>query len=186
MAGPRNPNLVFQQAVAIYRQGHLDEAVALCRKTLKADPNHVPALHLLGVISLRKRDPAGAVEAFDRLLKLQPNSPDVLNNRAMALYDVGRKDEALASLDSALALRPDYREALNNRAGLLDALRRFSEAADTYARLWPLAPDQPQVLGSLLQSRMNACDWTDYDKTSAEIVARTARGECPNDPVTFT
>lgn len=186
MAASSKSTATFQQAVTVYRQGRLDDAEALCRRTLKADPKHVPALHLLGVIGLRKRDPAAAVEAFGRLLKLQPDSPDVLNNQAMALFDIGRRDEALASLDRALALRPDYREALNNRAGLLDALRRFNEAAATYARLWALAPDQPQVLGSLMQSRMNACDWTDYDKISAELVARTARGECPNDPVTFT
>src|SRR3954454_17753141 len=104
MAGPPKSTLAFQQAVTIYRQGRLEEAEALCRKTLKADPRHVPALHLLGVISLRKRDPAEAVEAFGRLLKLQPDSPDVLNNQAMALYDIGRRDEALASLDRALAL----------------------------------------------------------------------------------
>lgn len=176
----------FQQAVMLYRQGRLAEAEQLCRKVLNADRNHVPALHLLGVIALRKGNPAAAVDAFGRLLKLQPNSPDVLNNRAMALYDIGRKDEALASLDKALALRPTYREALNNRAGLLDAVRRYSEAAETYARLWALAPEPPQLLGSLLQARMNVCDWTDYEKTSAEIVARTARGESPNDPVTFT
>jgi protein O-GlcNAc transferase len=186
MAGPPKSAAAFQQAVTVYRQGRLDEAATLCRKTLKADPHHVPALHLLGVINVRKRDPAGAIEAFDRLLKLQPDSPDVLNNRAMALYDVGRKDEALASLDRALALRPDYREALNNRAGLLDALRRFAEAADTYARLWALSTERPNVLGSLLQSRMNACDWTDYDKISAEIEARVARGEQADEPVSFT
>jgi len=186
MALPRDSVASFQQAVMLYRQGRLGEAETLCRRTLKADPRHVPALHLLGVISLRKGDPAAAVEAFNRLLKLQPNSPDVLNNQAMALYDIGKKDEALASLDRALALRPNYREALNNRAGLLEALRRYGPAAEAYARLWALASEPPQVLGSLFQARMNACDWTDYEKLSAEIVARTARGECPNDPVTFT
>ena len=98
MAGPPNPNLAFQQAVAVYRQGRLDDAETLCRRTLKSQAAHVGALHLLGVISLRKRNPEKAIEAFDRLLKLQPNSPDVLNNRAMALFDVGQKDKALASL----------------------------------------------------------------------------------------
>ncbi|WP_428669812.1 tetratricopeptide repeat protein [Reyranella sp.] len=186
MAGPPNPNLAFQQAVAAYRQGRLDEAESLCRRTLRSQAAHVGALHLLGVINLRKRNPAKAIEAFDRLLKLQPNSPDVLNNRAMALFDIGQKEKALASLDSALALRPDYREALNNRAGLLDALRRFCESAETYARLWALSPDQPKVLGSLFQSRMNACDWTDYEKISAEIVDRAARGEPADQPVPFT
>ena len=186
MALTNQAMLAFQQAVAVYRQGRLDEAEAHCRRTLKADPWNVPALHLLGVIHLRKHDPAAAVEAFGRLLKVQPNSPDVLNNQAMALYDIGRSDEALASLDKALALRPTYREALNNRAGMLEALRRYGRAAEAFARLWALAPDPPQVLGSLLQARLNACDWTDYETLSAEIAGRTARGECPNDPVTFT
>src|SRR3954463_1363625 len=177
MAGPPKSAAAFQQAVALHRQGRLDDPEALCPKTLKADAAHVPALHMLGIVQLRSAKPAGAVEAFGRLLKLQPNSPDVLNNRAMALNELGRNDEALADLDRALALRPDYREALNNRAGLLFALRRFGEAADTYARLWALSTERPNVLGSLLQSRMNACDWTDYDKISAEIEARVARGE---------
>jgi predicted O-linked N-acetylglucosamine transferase (SPINDLY family) len=186
MAVPTKSAAAFQQAVTIYRQGRLEDAEALCRKTLKTDPRHVGALHLLGVICLRRRDPAAAVDAFDRLLKLQPHSPDVLNNRAMALVDVGRHDEALTSLDRALALKPDYREALNNRAGLLEAMRRYSEAADAYARRWALAQDQPDILGSLLQARMNACDWTDYDKLSAEICARVARGEPADKPVPFT
>src|SRR4051794_1610454 len=111
MAGSPKSAAAFQQAVTTYRQGRLEEAEALCRKTLKADGGHVPALHLLGVIGLRKRDPEMALAAFERLLKLQPNSPDVLNNRAMALFDVGRPDAALQSLDRAVALRPDYRDA---------------------------------------------------------------------------
>src|SRR5581483_4483809 len=150
MVVPPKSAAVFQQAVAIYRQGRLEDAEALCRKTLKADPRHVGALHLLGVICLRRRNPAGAVDAFDRLLKLQPRSPDVLNNRAMALIDLGKHEEALANIDTALALKPDYREALNNRAGLLEALRRYSDAAQAYARRWDLSHDQPEVLGSLL------------------------------------
>ena len=186
MVVPTKSAAAFQQAVAIYRQGRLEEAEALCRKTLKADARHVGALHLLGVIRLRRRNPAGAVEAFDQLLKLQPRSPDVLNNRAMALFDIGKSEQALASLDSALALKPDYPEALNNRAGLLDALRRFGEAAETYGKLRALAPDRPDVLGSLLQSRMNICDWTDYDKDAAEVAARIARGELADKPVSFT
>ena len=105
MAGLLDLNPPFQQAVSAYGQGRLDEAETLCRRAVKRQPAHVGALHLLGVIHLRKRNPARAIEAFDRLLKLQPNSPDVLNNRAMALFDVGQKDKALAGLDSALAIR---------------------------------------------------------------------------------
>ncbi|MFI5029515.1 MAG: tetratricopeptide repeat protein [Reyranellales bacterium] len=175
----------FQQAVAIYRQGRLEEAEALCRETLKTDARHVGALHLLGVIGLRRRRPADALQAFDRVLKLQPDTPELLNNRAMALYDVGRHDEALKSFDRALTLRPRYPEALNNRAGMLYALRRVGEAAETYARMLALSPD-PQTLGALHRARMSACDWTDYDKTSAQIVAQVERDVPQGDTMSLT
>jgi len=185
MVVPTKSAAAFQQAVAIYRQGRLEEAEALCRKTLKVDPRHVGALHLLGVIGLRRRNPAGALQAFDRLLKMQPDNPELLNNRAMALYDVGRHDEALKSFDRALALRPSYPEALNNRAGMLYAMRRAADAAETYARLLAIAPDQ-QTLSALQRARITVCDWTDYDKTCAEIVAQVERDVPQVDAMSLT
>ena len=171
MVVPTKSAAAFQQAVAIYRQGRLEDAEALCRRTLKADARHAGALHLLGVIGLRRRKPADALQAFDRLLKMQPDNPELLNNRGMALYDVGRHDEALKSFDRALALRPRYPEALNNRAGMLYAMRRAADAAESYARLLAIAPD-PQVLSALHRARTTVCDWTDYDKTCSAIVAQ--------------
>lgn len=185
MVVPTKSAAAFQQAVAIYRQGRLEDAEALCRKTLKADARHVGALHMLGVIGLRRRQPAAALEAFDRLLKLQPDNPELLNNRAMALYDVGRHDDALKSFDRALALRPRYPEALNNRAGMLYAMRRAADAAATYVRLRAITPD-PQVLSALHRARMTVCDWTDYDKTYGEIVAQLERDVPQVDAMSLT
>jgi predicted O-linked N-acetylglucosamine transferase (SPINDLY family) len=185
MVVPTKSAAAFQQAVAIYRQGRLEDAEALCRKTLKADARHVGALHLLGVIGLRRRRPAAALEAFDRLLKLQPDNPELLNNRAMALYDVGRHDEALKAFDRALALRPRYAEALNNRAGMLHAMGRAADAAETYARLLAIAPD-PQILSALQRARLTVCDWTDYDRTCGEIVAQVERDVPQVDAMSLT
>ena len=107
---------------------------------------------MLGRHRPAKAQPGRGARGIRPAAKLQPNSPDVLNNRAMALFDLGQTEEALASLDRALALRPDYREALINRAGLLDALRRFGESAETYARLMAPCHRISQVLGSLPQA----------------------------------
>jgi predicted O-linked N-acetylglucosamine transferase (SPINDLY family) len=136
-------------------------------------------------MQLRKPYPAAALETLDRLLTFHPRSPRALNNRAMALHDLGRLDEAVDSLDRALALRPAYHEALTNRAGLLFARRRFGEAAEAYARQLVLAHDA-KLLGGLLRARMSACDWTAFDTLSAEIVARVARGEPADEPMSFT
>jgi protein O-GlcNAc transferase len=176
----------FQQAVTYYRQGRLDDAEALCRSTLKGRTAHPAVLRMLGIIQLRKGRPAAAVEWFDRFLKLEPDTPDVWGNRGFALQDLHRLDEALASYDRALKLKPDYPEALNNRGNLLFSGKRFDEAAQSYARLVAAAPSWPYCLGSLHCSRMSSCDWTDFDKLSADIVACIERGEPADDPLSFT
>ena len=181
-----NPSPAFHLAVTQYRLGRLDLAETACRDVLKAQPKHPGALHLLGVISLRRLKPAAAVEWFDRLLKLKPDMPDVLNNRGMALQDLGRPKEALASFDGALKLKPDYAEALTNRGALLAAARRFDDAARTYARLLAVAPDRSYARGALLAARLGMCDWTDFESLSADVAARVERGEFADDPTAFT
>lgn len=185
MAGQPSFVPAFQQAIVAYRQGRLAEAAALARETLSANVAHAGALHMLGLIHLRLGEASAAVETFDQLLKLQPDSPDVLNNRALALNDLDRLQDALADLDRAVLLRPTYREALNNRAGLLHALRRYGDAAEAYTRLRTVAPE-PKLIGSLLRARMSGCDWTDFEKLSAEIETRVARGEPADEPVSLT
>ena len=172
--GPANPAAAFQQAVASYQQGRLDEAEAFARTALKGAPTHPSVLQMLGVIQLRKNKPALAVDWFDRLLKVKPASPDVLSNRGMALQDLGRLQEALASYDRALKLKPDYVEALMNRGNLLFSLRRFDEAAQSATRLLTLAPDRPYLRGNLLSMRMSSCDWTDFERVSFPALATIA------------
>ena len=184
--GPANPAAAFQQAVMSYRQGRLSDAETFARAVLKGQATHLGALHMLGVIQLRQAKPAAAVEWMDRLLKLKPDSPDVLSNRGMALQDLGRLKEALASYDRALRLKPDYVEALLNRGNLLFSLKRFDEAAQNCTRLMALAPDRPYLRGNLLSMRMSSCDWTDFDALSADIAQRVERGEPADDPLSFT
>ncbi len=180
-----DPPLLAQMAVAHYRQGRFDHAEAACRDVLKAQPNNLGALHLLGIVSMRQFKPAAAVDCFDRLLKLKADSPDVLSNRGLALQDLGRHKEALASYDRALKLKPDYVEALTNRASLLFLLRRYEEAADAYQRLLTVAPDRAYARGAIVSAHLSLCDWAGFESAAADIAARVERGEYPDDPLAF-
>src|SRR4051812_18770650 len=110
MASQLSGAAAFQQAVMFYREGRLDEAAASCQAALASHPGQPVALQMMGVIEMKRQHNAAAVGYFDRLLKLHPNSPDVLNNRGLALHDLGQHKEALASYDAALRLKPDYVE----------------------------------------------------------------------------
>ena len=70
------------------------------------------------------------------------------NNRANALKNLGRFDEALASYDRALAIIPGYADALYNRGVTLQELGRFDEAVDSYDRALAIQPAHFGALGN--------------------------------------
>jgi predicted O-linked N-acetylglucosamine transferase (SPINDLY family) len=107
------------------------------------------------------------------------------SNRGNALRALGRLEEAVASFDRALQLAPDFDAALNNRGRALRDLKRYDEAAQSFARLLAMTPQQPYAPGMLLATRLNTCDWTDFEKISAAIVAAVERGERADAPFSF-
>ena len=90
-----------------------------------------------------------AVEYYDTAIKhLKPRrAPADLasahRERADALAELGRHEEALADYNRALELRPDDPTTLNNRGLSLDDLKRYDEALpDYYSEPWSEhAPD---------------------------------------------
>ena len=47
---------------------------------------------------------------------MQPDDPDILDNRAYALLTLGRDDEAMAESDKVLEIDPNYPGAYYNKA----------------------------------------------------------------------
>jgi tetratricopeptide (TPR) repeat protein len=63
------------------------------------------------------------------------------NNRGIALYDLGRYEEAVASYDKAIEIKPDDEEAWNNRGIALRNLGRYEEAVASYDKALEIKPD---------------------------------------------
>ncbi|MGA7242893.1 MAG: tetratricopeptide repeat protein, partial [Terracidiphilus sp.] len=65
-------------ASSLYRNGDIDGAIAQLNKALTYDPKDANALFDMGMIKLQgKGDPKGALAAWQRLLKTNPQlSPD--------------------------------------------------------------------------------------------------------------
>jgi tetratricopeptide (TPR) repeat protein len=69
-----------------------------------------------------------AVEAYGRVLDLDPDHLGAYVNRGAALRRLGQPDAALASYDAAIARDPGFTPAHSNRGNLLQELGRFDEA----------------------------------------------------------
>jgi len=132
---------MYQQGVALHRQGRLAQAKALYEQVLAKQPQHSGALHLLGVIAAQSRNPAMAVELIGKAIEINPNDPLAYSNRANALKELKRFDAALASYDKAIILQPDDMQAHLNRGYTLQQLMRLDAALASFDKAIALQPD---------------------------------------------
>ncbi len=139
MARPGIPNpqpaALLQEALALHRQGRLDDADRLYNRVLKIDRGQFDALHLLGVLNHQRGKTGEAYRLLVAALKVQPRSPDALANLALVLHALRRNDEAMAHLDRALSVAPNHADALNGRGNLHLALGRPAEALADFERV---------------------------------------------------
>ncbi len=70
---PRNLNVSTDLGTALWYAGKPDEAIAQFAKSLAIDPTHPQTLYNLGIVKRDgKNDPAGAVQAWEKLLAANP------------------------------------------------------------------------------------------------------------------
>ena len=138
----------LQAAVALHKQGQLDQAEVLYKEILQAQPRHFDALQLLATVAVQRNHAAEAMVLFELALKIHPANASVLSNRGSALLNLNRPQEALDSCDRALLVRPDYAEALSNRGNALWALKRPAEALDSFDHALKLKPDYAEALSN--------------------------------------
>jgi tetratricopeptide (TPR) repeat protein len=138
----------IQPAIALHRQGRLDEAERVYAAILAADPGRADALHLLGLANYQQGRLPEALRLMAAALKADPRSADIHSNYGLAL-DAGKQHQAaLASFDRALALKPDHVQALNNRGLTLAALGRGAEALASWDAALAADPDHVEALHS--------------------------------------
>lgn len=118
---------------------------------------------------------ADALDSFDRALSLSPYHPEILSGRGDALIELKQLDAAIAAYDRALELRPDFAAALFGRALALASQSRFEEALAFFQQLERVDPSYPHALGARLNTQLQLCDWTDYGRAAAEVVAAAGK-----------
>jgi predicted TPR repeat methyltransferase len=129
-ANTREPVLA---AIAAHRSGKLDEAEKMYLAVLEAEPDHVDALHYLGVLCDQQGRSSAGIDLVMRAIELDPNYFDAHNNLGNILLKFAPADAVRAYL-RALELRPDHPDATRNLGIALRRLRRHEEAAEIFER----------------------------------------------------
>src|SRR6185436_3015467 len=151
-----------------------DEALANYDHLIALNPNDPEPFNDRGLVLHELRRVAEAVADFDRAIALRPGYALAFFNRSISLNDVRNFPEALASLDQAIALKPGYAAAFHTRGVILRELKHPEEALASFNRAHALAPGTPYLLGSLLNAKMQVCQWSGLAGDIAEVERQIA------------
>ncbi|OAF19497.1 hypothetical protein AXW67_01590 [Bradyrhizobium neotropicale] len=127
-------NRIVLQAAEHFASGRTDEADALCAEALKAQPDHLPALHLSAVVAFVTDRAAAGVALLNRVFDIDPDHAPALVTLGDALAVKGEREGAVAAFRRAL-LRLPRDAGLHTKLGVaLGELSRFDEAEAAYRR----------------------------------------------------
>jgi protein O-GlcNAc transferase len=141
--------------------GRLPEALDNFTAALALRPDFALAECNRGHTLLDLRRPDEALACFERVLQSLPDAGEALFGRASALLQLRQRlDQALVDFERAVDCGIERTEALVGQASVLAELQRHREAAACLGEALEVTPDREYALGSLLYSKLQACDWT--------------------------
>lgn len=115
------------------------EAQLCCKQALEADPGHVDALQLMGLLALQAGQYDHAIDWIARANQHDINS-DRLSSLGIALEQRGLHEAAFKAFDRAALLKPDEAELWASRGNALANLARPEDSLASYRRVLALNP----------------------------------------------
>jgi predicted O-linked N-acetylglucosamine transferase (SPINDLY family) len=127
------------------QQGHEAEATRLAEAACAAAPDDPQAWTALGLRRLAAGRFALALDAFERVLVLDPSHPKARSNKALALHHAKRVSEAIALQHALVASAPDDIDERLQLVGFLLADDNLADAIDELRALERIEPDNLSV-----------------------------------------
>ncbi|HYK92269.1 MAG TPA: tetratricopeptide repeat protein [Acidobacteriota bacterium] len=127
----------FDQIVAAYQQGRLDEAEKLLRSLLSDHPSEIRALSLMGVVLDGQKRFAEAESFYLKAIRQAPDSATLQNNLGNHYSSRGEIDKAQQAFLRALTIDPHHVNAGLQLAQILLQKRDFAAVLSRLDRLPP-------------------------------------------------
>lgn len=116
-------------------------------KIVANDPKNINAWMSLGNDYFDTDQPQKAVNAYGKVLELQPNSPDVLTDQGVMYRKLGWYDKALENFAKAQQIDPKHLQSLFN-AGIVYAvdLKDHVKARPYWKKILEIDPNSPVAM----------------------------------------
>ena len=143
------PQEVIEQLVELYRKGSLQLLLENAQKLIKIYPQEFFIWNLLGVANAKLGKDVSALQAFKRVIEINPNFADGHNNFGLASQQLGEWEEAITAYKVAIKLNPNYASAYNNLGNVLKKLGNLEEAIQVYKKALSLEPNYGNCYNNL-------------------------------------
>lgn len=148
LSSKAKPASQMESAYTAYQAGKLGEATRLYQEVLRADPTQRDAWLGLAVIAHASNQREPAMDAYKRVLRLEPQNATALAGLSSLITNAGEPQQE-SRLREMLARTPQEAD-LNNALGLvLSGERRWSEAQPLFFKAHSAAPQEPQFAYNL-------------------------------------
>ena len=143
---------VLDEAMKHHRAGILAQAEQLYHQVLEIDPNHVDALHLLGLTCAQLGQREQAAEFLGRAVQIRPDFAEAQNSLGTLLEKQGKLEEAAHRYRQARALQPELAHVHNNLGQVLASQGRLTEARACFEQALRLHGDFAKARHNLVHA----------------------------------
>lgn len=134
------PDRLVKVALQHLAEGRRGEAMKTLDAGVTKFPENVQLRGIRGSIFLQHSDYTKALSDFEAALRIKPDDPLLLVNRAQAYRSFNRLEEALTDLDKAVELMPDLVPARFNRGSIYVTKGDFVKARADFERCIAIDP----------------------------------------------
>jgi len=137
---------LYQDGIALYRQGRLRLALGTFEQVLYKDPCHFPALFHRGNALLRLKCYEEALETFEKAREINPNNAALWTNIGFTLLKLERFKEAHVAFEKSIALNPVQKNAWEGKEASFACISRCEKKLEEAEKALTKAPGSPEIL----------------------------------------
>lgn len=122
------------------------QKISELKNIVAADPDNFQAWTALGNEYFDGNQYMDAIDAYDKALKIRPNSPDVLTDQGVMFRRLGWFDRAIANFSKANEIDPTHTTSVFN-LGIVYRydLKDFAKAAQAWEHFLEISPNDPRA-----------------------------------------
>ncbi|MBW4653572.1 MAG: glycosyltransferase [Kaiparowitsia implicata GSE-PSE-MK54-09C] len=141
---PLHVEIIASQAEIKILAEHWDDAIALLEASIQHDKKlKVPLLHRLAELHRRRPDLPSMIQAYERIVALNPNDPRALLGLGFDYYAQQRNEDALEMLGRALQFNPYSINAYLHQCWAAGRLGQWFQVQAAAVAGLALAPEHP-------------------------------------------